>query len=128
MKRIVRLTESDLTRIIKRVIMEQPFNNTGPINYTEQIEEVFQECNQGDTIVVFENFLKECKSCVGLYTKMFDRSNDIGASAEDTLNKNLDLSDSCLDELTNLFGEDYDDITHAGEFFICMNKKFSKIL
>jgi thiol-disulfide isomerase/thioredoxin len=36
MKRIVRLTESDLTRIIKRVIMEQPFNNTGPINYTEQ--------------------------------------------------------------------------------------------
>ena len=128
MKRIIRLTESDLRRIVNRVLNEQPLNNSGPKNYTDQIEEIFQECNQGNNIVVFENFLQECESCVELYTKMLDNNQNIGATAKDTLDKNVDLSDLCSDELMFLFGEDDDDVYDSSEFFMCMNKKFMDLL
>ena len=124
MKKIIKLTESDLRRIVNRVLNEQPINNSGPINYTEKIEEVFQDCNQGDNVIIFENFLQECESCIELYTKVLDQNKTIGASTEDTLDKNVELSDLCADELMLLFGEDDEDVSDSGEFFMCMNRKF----
>jgi hypothetical protein len=126
MKRIIRLTESDLRRIVNRVLNEQPINTSGPINYTEQIEEIFQDCNQGDNVIIFENFIQECESCVELYTKILDLNKTLGISTEDTLDKNVELSDLCSEELMLLFGEDYEDVSVSGEFFMCMNKKFSE--
>jgi len=126
MKRIIRLTESDLRRIVNRVLNEQPINTSGPINYTEQIEEIFQDCNQGDNVIIFENFIQECESCVELYTKILDLNKTLGISTEDTLYKNLELSDLCSEELMMLFGEDYEDVSVSSEFFMCMNKKFSE--
>ena len=124
MKRIIKLSESDLRRIVNRVLNEQPLNNDGPKNYTEQIEEVFQDCNQGNNVIIFENFLQQCESCVELYVKILDQNKTTGASTEDTLNKNVELSDLCTDELMLLFGEENEDVSDSGEFFMCMNKKF----
>ena len=128
MKKIIKLTESDLRRIVNRVLNEQPTNNSGPINYTEKIEEVFQDCNQGDNVIIFENFLQECESCIELYTKVLDQNKTIGASTEDTLDKNVELSNLCSEELMVLFGEEDEDVSVSSEFFMCMNRKFSQTI
>ena len=44
------------------------------------------------------------------------------------LDKNVELSDLCSDELMLLFGEDDDDVYDSSEFFMCMNKKFMDLL
>jgi len=46
MKKIVRLTESDLTRIVKRVIMEQDTQNTQSLKITKA---VFDDYGKGQT-------------------------------------------------------------------------------
>ena len=130
MKKVVRLTERDLVRLVKRVISEQPLNTSGPRNYTEQIEEIFQGCDDGSDEIGyrFVDFSQDCPSCIELYSKVIEESQNMGVSAKETLLDNFDLSDSCSDELMEFFNEESDDLTVSSDFFICMNKKLISML
>ena len=62
MKKIVRLTESDLVRIVKRVINEDAISN---MTVQAQLENAFPDIDIFDLKDKWNRFTKAYKSCVG---------------------------------------------------------------
>jgi hypothetical protein len=66
MKKIIRLTESDLTRIVKRVVNEDMSDKTGDLySSINQVIDNFEGVSESDIVMVLENILSHHRGVEG---------------------------------------------------------------
>ena len=112
MKKVVRLTENDLMRIVKKVIKENEdmrYNSTFE-DYMNEIEKMYEDITYAESIDELEMIERDL---IHMYREI-DMSKDLSDDEKNELDNNLNdcygLIDDMYSELDNMEDEDYDNM------------------